>query len=413
MKGTAPRGLWSLQDLARAAQLRRSAKTRAENLMIVDMVRNDLGRIAVPGSVRVSGLFAVEQYETVWQMTSTVEASTAARLPDILRALFPCASVTGAPKVRTMQIIAELEQSPRGIYTGCMGYLAPDGRAQFNVAIRTAHIDRELERAEYGVGGGILWGSSARREFDECLTKARVLGGGAPSFELLETLLWEPGSGYALLDGHLRRLGASARYFAFDVDAAAVKRRLLADAAAFPRRPRRVRLLVSRTGSVRLETQDCAAGTLTLHPPAARGPGAPAAWRVRLAPEPVRAEDRFLYHKTTRRDVYERARASCPDCDDVILWNASGEVTESTIANIVTRSRGRLLTPPVSAGLLPGVFRERLLRRRVIAEAPIVRADLARSEAVYLINSVRGWIPCRLDSPDEIQDQPRTRRNAT
>ena len=226
MKGTAGRGLWFEQDEAQAAALQRSEKDRAENLMIVDMVRNDFGRVARPGTVSVPRLFDVERYPTVWQMTSTVAAETEASLVDIFRALFPPASITGAPKRRTMQIIDELESTPRRVYCGAMGWIEPGRRASFNVAIRTPLVHRPTGAAEYGVGGGIVWDSDPDAEAHECRVKTRVLHHRPPSFELLETLRWSPAGGYDLEDLHLQRLANSARYFEFAMDDAKVRAQL-------------------------------------------------------------------------------------------------------------------------------------------------------------------------------------------
>ncbi len=226
MKGTAPRGRTLAEDQALIDWLHHSEKNRAENVMIVDMIRNDLGRIAAIGSIHVPRLFDIERYPTVLQMTSTVNAETEAGFPEIMAALFPCASITGAPKVRTMQIIAALEGTPRGLYTGCIGYLAPGRQAQFNVAIRTVTIDRLSSQAEYGVGGGIVWDSEGEDEYQECKIKARVLAQAPPAFDLLETMLWEPESGYFLLQEHLSRLAASAEYFQFTADLEAISREL-------------------------------------------------------------------------------------------------------------------------------------------------------------------------------------------
>ncbi len=211
MKGTSPRGLWSADDAAQAEALRTSVKNQAENVMIVDMVRNDLGRVARLGSVGVRSLFDVEKYPTLWQMTSTVKCETSASVPEIFGALFPAASITGAPKVRTMAIISELEDSPRRIYTGSIGFIAPGGFAQFNVAIRTVLIDRHAQAAEYGVGGGIVWDSVPETEFEECQTKSRILTTPRPQFALLETMRWTPKEGFYLLDLHLRRLARISR----------------------------------------------------------------------------------------------------------------------------------------------------------------------------------------------------------
>jgi para-aminobenzoate synthetase/4-amino-4-deoxychorismate lyase len=381
MKGTAQRGLSWREDEARARELQASEKNRAENVMIVDMIRNDLGRIARTGTVKVRSLFDIERYPTLLQMTSTVAAETAASVSEIFRALFPCASITGAPKVRTMEIIAELEDNPRGVYTGCIGWWAPGRQAQFNVAIRTVHIDRDAGRVEYGVGGGIVWDSVDLDEYRECEVKARVLYAESPDFRLLETLLWIPGRGYFLLDRHLSRLVNSARYFGYWVDLDNIRAHLEQAAASLPSARHRVRLLVDEEGGAQVET----------YPLARAFPRKP--WKVALATAPVDSRDRFLYHKTTHRAVYDAARAEHPDCDDVILRNERGEITEAALANIVVRFGHELITPPVECGLLTGTYRAHLLDHGSIREGILTLADLARADAVYLINSVRGWIP--------------------
>ena len=352
MKGTAARGRTPAEDRANARWLYRSEKNRAENVMIVDMIRNDLGRIARTGSVRVPRLYAVEKYPTVWQMTSTVEARTAASLPDILRALFPCASITGAPKVKTMEIIAAIETTPRNIYTGAIGFIGPDRRARFSVAIRTILIDKTASLAEYGVGGGIVWDSTAEEEYEECLTKAKIIlhPASPPPFQLLETMLWTPDQGYFLLERHLARLRESARYFGYRYDERRIDAALSEAAGRLAPGPHRVRLRLSQDG-----TAEC--DTAPLEP----SDGRPL--RVRLARHPIDTRDPFVLHKTTRREHYEAARAPFPDADDVILYNEAGEVTESCIANVVILRNGRLVTPPLSCGLLNGTYRAELLER--------------------------------------------------
>lgn len=390
MKGTAPRGLTLAADADQARRLARCEKNRAENLMILDMVRNDLGRIAQPGSVRVPGLFDLERYRTLWQMTSTVDARTDAPLPDILAGLFPCASITGAPKVRTMQIIAELEDRPRGLYTGCVGYIGPGRRAQFNVAIRTVQIDLRAGRAEYGVGGGIVWDSIDSNERQECLTKAAVLMHRRPSFRLLETLLWRGlGSGYFLLRRHLARLAGSAEYFGMDCDTEAIARQLAEAATAFPPGRQRVRLLVSHDGQAEIQ-----------HSPLPSASHPRRAWRVAITSQPIDSQEVLLYHKTTHRGAYDAARAAGPaDCDDVILVNERGQITESTFANVVIQRAGQLLTPPVDSGLLAGTFRGALLQAGRIGEAVITIDDFRTADRVWLINSVRGFIRVQRSSP--------------
>lgn len=377
MKGTGMRGLWPAQDAARKSRLAASAKDRAENVMIVDMVRNDLGRIAVTGSVGVEGLFELERYPTVWQMTSTVSARTRTEIADIFKALFPAASITGAPKVRASEIITALETSPRGVYTGSIGYLAPGRRACFNVAIRTAVVDRDRGTIIYGTGSGIVRDSTAATEYAECLLKARIVTAASPPYSLLETLLWEPDNGFLLLEEHLQRLAASAEHLDFPVDLPRVRQRLDALAAGLPSTPQRVRLLLARDGSIRTE----AAGLRT----------SVSRLRLGLAATPIDKTEPFLYHKTTQRTTYETARASRPDCDDVVLWNANGEITETSIANLVAEVDGKLLTPPVECGLLPGVFRGWLLSRGEIEEHRITLDDLRRAKRIFAVNSVRRW----------------------
>ncbi len=378
MKGTAPRGRTLAEDRQRMAGLRASAKDQAENVMIVDMIRNDLGRIARFGSVHVPALLAVERYPTLLQMTSTVEAHSDAPPDAILAALFPCASITGAPKVRTMQLIAGLEGGPRGVYTGAIGYLTPDRRARFNVAIRTVLVDRAGGAASYGVGSGIVWDSDADAEYDECRLKAQVLTRRFPDFELLETMRWTAQSGVVRLARHLARLAGSAEYFGFGLDLQAVRGRLAALRPADLPDPARLRLLANRQGELRLEVYP-------LEPAAAAAPV-----RLGLARAAVDEDDVFLYHKTTQRAVYEHARAGRPDCDDVLLWNRRGELTESTIANLALALDGRLVTPPVASGLLPGVLRAELLESGEIQEQILTLDDLARCQGIYLLSSLRG-----------------------
>jgi para-aminobenzoate synthetase/4-amino-4-deoxychorismate lyase len=382
MKGTAPRGRTLAEDEAQAQALRTSPKNRAENVMIVDMIRNDLGRVATIGSVAVPQLFTVERYPTLWQMTSTVTATTPVGVTGLFQALFPCASITGAPKVSTMRLIAALEGEPRGVYTGAIGYLAPDEgrcRARFSVGIRTVVVDKVAGQAEYGVGSGIVWDAETEAEYAECLLKARLLTVEPPVFALLESLRWTPDGGYWLLEGHLQRLGEAAAYFDVPLSIPAVQNALAELAASLSPRPYKVRLLVERDGCVRVEATP-------LEPMPTRP------LQVALAPEPVDPADPFLYHKTTHRRVYERALAARPGYDDVLLWNTRGELTESTRANLVVRLHGRLYTPPVDCGLLPGVLRAALLAEGVIHERILTPADLARSEGIWLINSVRGWM---------------------
>lgn len=376
MKGTAPRGRFTVEDLRHADRLQLSVKDRAENVMIVDMVRNDLGRVARIGSVRVGRLWEVERYATLWQMTSTVTAETELPTVELLAALFPCASVTGAPKVSTMRLLAELETEPRGVYTGSVGFIAPGRRAQFNVAIRTVTVDRQRGQVEYGTGSGITWDSSADEEYAECMEKALVLRGPEPAFCLVETLCWTPTAGYVLLERHLERLRDSAAYFDFALDEERIRHALREAARAFAA-PQRVRLQLAQGGEVHIDSSPLVRSR--------RGPV-----RLKLSPLPVDSRDRFLFHKTTRRDQYERALGACSETDDVLLWNERGEITETTIGNIVLRLDGELVTPPVECGLLPGTMRAELLARGRVRERRITLDRLGRYAELYRINSVRG-----------------------
>lgn len=375
MKGTVKRGRWLEEDRDLAQWLGDSSKDRAENVMIVDLLRNDLGKVSVPGSVRVSSLFDLERFETVWQMTSTVESTLkeGTSLVDLMTALFPCGSVTGAPKIRTMQIIRELERFPRGAYTGAIGFLKPGGDCIFNVAIRTVVIDTETNVATFGVGGGVTIDSTAEREYEECLVKSRFLHASPAEFQLFESMLLEDGE-YFLLARHLERLRDSAAFFGFvfctEEITLALKRVGVAANG-------KVRLTLWKDGRIEIELS-------AIEPFESR--------RVALATEPVDSSDRFLYHKTTKRDFYTAQLAARPVCEDIIFWNERGEVTESTIANVVVSIDGQLFTPPVESGLLAGTFRNQLLAEGKIKERVITVEELKNIKEFYLINSVRRFI---------------------
>ena len=387
MKGTAPRGRWPEEDDEAADRLVASAKDRAENAMIVDLLRNDLGRICRPGSVEVARMFETERYETVWQLTSTIDGVLRpdVTLLDAFRALFPSGSVTGAPKVRTTRIIADLEDSARGPYCGAIGYLAPPGSgepyAHFNVAIRTVVLDAQTRTAEYGVGGGITHDSSAAGEYDEIVAKARVLTDLRPGFELFESLAHSPTEGYRHVDEHLQRMSASARYFGFrfEPEAAAAELKLAVIDRA---EPVVVRLTLARDGSLSADVRSV--------------PPAEGSVRVAIDDEPVDPSDVWLFHKTSRRAPYERRRDRRPDVDDVLLTNDRGEVTESTIANVAVVLGGAWVTPPLDAGLLPGTYRAALLGDGRLTERPIKVEELGGATQIALISSVRGWRPAVL-----------------
>lgn len=395
MKGTARRGRTLAEDWQQAEALRDSEKDRAENIMIVDMIRNDIGRVAQLGSVEVVKQFEVEKYPTCWQMTSTVcghlrgagfqPANGQAERPApqtvrMLKALFPCASITGAPKAKTMEIIRNIETTSRKIYTGSIGFITPQGESCFNVAIRTALIDQKAGLLEYGVGGGIVWDSDAADEYEETLTKARVLTQPRPDFRLLETMLWEPETSIFLLDGHMQRLGKSAAYLDVPLEMHEVQAELDRVVAELKPVAHRIRILVGRDGEIEVQTFELEMVAEDAAP-----------LRVALAETPIDSSDIFLFHKTTHRTVYEQAKAAFPAADDVILFNERGEITESCVANVVIRKGDRLVTPPVSCGLLAGTFRDDLLKRGEVFEAVITVADLKLAQEIYLVNSVRKW----------------------
>ncbi|MDO8752990.1 MAG: aminodeoxychorismate synthase component I [Anaerolineales bacterium] len=392
MKGTVKRGRTTLEDKVQAEWLYQSTKNRAENVMIVDMLRNDLGRIAEIGSVHVPELFAIEKYPTLFQMTSTVQAKTKASLTEIFSALFPCASITGAPKVSTMKIISELETTPRKIYTGSIGYISPNRKAQFNVAIRTALIDRENKTAEYGVGGGIVWDSTSADEYSEALLKARVLTMRPHplGFSLFETMLWTPKNGYFLLEKHIARLADSAEYFDFPFSKGQLEVFLDQTAGGFTS-PKRVKVLLDRFGELKDETIDFYSQEKR--------------FKVCLAKHPIDSGNVFLFHKTTRREIYPSPRAQDAvhggeGIDDLLLFNERDELTEFTIGNLVVEIDGEFFTPPLACGLLAGTFRSHLLETNQIKERVIHKDELSKCSKVFLVNSVRRWVEV------EIQKEP-------
>jgi para-aminobenzoate synthetase/4-amino-4-deoxychorismate lyase len=382
MKGTSKRGRWPAEDAARAHLLVNSAKERAENAMIVDLLRNDLGRVGDWGSVDVPSLFALERYETLWQLTSTVTARVRQQtsLVEVLEALFPCGSVTGAPKQRTMAMIAELEASRRGVYCGAVGLVAPAGspfRARFNVAIRTVVVDRSTGHATYGTGGGITWDSNPSSEYEELEAKAAILHRIPEDFELLETMAFLPAGGLRNLDRHLDRLAQSAAYFGFPHDPGRVRSTLSA-ALRDIHEPARVRLLLNRAGSATV-------GLGVMPAP----PQAPVVLEIDW--EPVISSEIWLYHKTTRRAGYDRRAARHPSADDVLMVNEHQELTETTVANLALHLDGFWWTPPVEAGCLPGVGRRRLLEEGRLRERTLTSDDLRAADGIAIVNSLRGW----------------------
>jgi len=430
MKGTARRGRTTREDRTQAEWLRNDAKNRAENIMIVDLLRNDLGRLCSFGSVRAEELFATERHPTLWQMTSTVSGTLRPEIGyrQIFRALFPCGSITGAPKVRAMQMLAELEGDPRGVYTGAIGYFSRQ-RTVFSVAIRTLEMDGELDaeidskadaateksaeepvhRGRMGVGSGIVIDSNAAEEYRECMLKAAFLTGLAKSpgpdatptpnlgsFSLVETMLWR--DGYPLLESHLARLEDSAAYFDFAYDLGQITAALQTEAEGFAPldfraedsrsgQSRKVRLLLDRSGGLKLESE-------------LLDPGQEKILRVRLSERRTDPDDPMLFHKTTHRPLYseEWNAARAAGFDDVLFLNRRGEVTESATGNVFLVKAGRWFTPPLECGLLAGVERRRQLETHPeMEERVLTPADFRSADALYLTNAVRGMRAMRIE----------------
>jgi para-aminobenzoate synthetase/4-amino-4-deoxychorismate lyase len=388
MKGTASRGRWPQEDQAYAQALANSAKDQAENVMIVDLLRNDLGKVSVPGSVHVPRLFELERFETLWQMTSTVESTLkdGTSLRELIAAVFPCGSITGAPKIRTMEIIRDLEPHPRGIYTGTIGLIRPGGDCTFNVAIRTIVLDSKSRTATFGVGGGITIDSTAEREYDECVVKSTFLRTRPVEFNLFESLLLEEGE-YFLLERHLERLSRSADYFSFEITESDVRQSLAELATSHSENQLKVKIEFDKSGKFRISSEKISADNEVR--------------RVALASKPVDSSNRFLFHKTTHRDFYMSELNQRHDCDDIIFWNERGEITESSIANIVVRIGDKLYTPPIESGLLAGTYRAQLIVEGSIRERVISIDDLRCASELFLINSVRKWMPAKLATSNE------------
>lgn len=371
MKGTAPRGMNNEQDLLQQ-QILHNEKNHAENLMITDLLRNDLGQIAQQGTVNVTSLFDAEKYPTVWQLTSTITAQLKdhTTLTDIFTALFPCGSITGAPKANTMKIIQALEKSPRGLYCGAIGVITPNDQAVFSVPIRTMVI--QDQQATYGVGGGITWDSTSQDEYQEVFHKMQVLYQSKVPEHLLESLLLEDGK-YFLYDEHLQRLKSSAVYFDFAFHQDEIERALQQLKDKYSAGRWKVRLLLDKKGVIECEAQSITVLTSPLY--------------VSWAENSVQSDNVFLYHKTTKRDFYPKATLD----HEILLFNEKNEVTEFVNGNFVWFHQGEWLTPPLQSGLLNGTMRQHLLVQGKIKERIIHKKDLQESCKIAFINSVRGW----------------------
>jgi len=395
MKGTIERGKNIREDKAKVSELKNSAKEAAGNLMIVDLIRNDLGKISKTGSVGVSSLFEVERYDTLFQMTSTIRSTLkdGTTYFDIFRSLFPGGSVTGAPKIRTMQILKDLEGGDRNVYCGALGMIFPGKKAVFNLPIRTISITGGAGKVlaegkgEMGVGGGITSDSDAEEEYRECLLKARFLTERYRPFCLIETIRWE--GRFKSFREHLKRMRNSAEYFGFRFDRRKITAALEGAAKGFVKGlPYRVRLLLSKDGGIDVESSEIARG---IRP----GMGSAAISGRRTDPGDI-----FLYHKTTNRGLYdsEYRRYRSKGYFDVIFLNTKGEVCEGAISNVIIKKGGRSYTPPLSCGLLPGIFRGRLLKEHRVNEKVLLLKDLLDADKVFLCNSVRGLVEVKLTS---------------
>ena len=382
MKGTLRRGRDGNEDRLAAKHLRQDEKNCSEHVMIVDLLRNDLGRICAPGTVQVQNLFQVERYATLLQMTSTICGMLRPHLnlAEIFSSLFPSGSITGAPKIRTMQIIQELEASPRGVYTGAIGHVQPGGKSEFSVAIRT--LELHGVQALMGVGGGIVADSSAASEWQECLLKSSFLTRNAPKFSLIETLLWD-GTAASALPLHLDRIESSAQYFDFVCDRDALSAQILTYCQHLPQGKRhRVRVVMDAQGQLTLRSSVLENSEWT--------------GRIRMSAQSTNSHDLFLRHKTTHRTLYEQelAAARAEDFDEVLFLNERGECTEGAISNLFWVQDGQWRTPALDCGVLPGIFRQQLLRSQPNAtECVVTLHDLCSADAIFFCSAVRGLRP--------------------
>ena len=394
MKGTFPRGRNGAEDRHNADFMQNDEKNRAENLMIVDLLRNDLSRISVPGSVKLKSLYDVEKYRTLFQMTSTIESEVSDEMTivDLIKALFPCGSVTGAPKIRAMEIISELEVAPRGIYTGAIGFMAPDGDCCFSVPIRTVTIDRK-GRGEMGIGSAIVADSNAASEYDECLLKAQFATGEFRKFDLIESLRWSADEGYYLLDLHLNRLEETAEYFDFICDKAAILQDLENHAEWLdPEKAWKVRLLVSQTGEVSITS-------LPINKPPDQKIGI-----ITLSDKIVNSQNPLLFHKTTDREFYHQELSRHQTqygSYDVVFINEKGSLTGGAYNNIFLKLGDSLQTPALEAGLLAGTLRQSMIKDSTInlIITQLSKTDLLKAEKIYMGNSVRGLVEVVFKDP--------------
>jgi para-aminobenzoate synthetase/4-amino-4-deoxychorismate lyase len=411
MKGTAAKGYNGLQEQRNSRALHHDPKNRSENVMIVDLLRNDLARLMHghgESRVFVDSLFDVESYESLLQMTSTIKARSAPstmaslQLTELFRALFPCGSITGAPKIRTMQIIDELEKERRGVYTGAIGYFGPDGSAVFNVPIRTIRLQKNS--GEMGIGAGITHDSIPEEEWQESLLKGRFLTHSQPDFQLFETILWRPETGYWLLDEHLLRLASGANFFRFSCDLKKIRLLLQQEASTLSGGCHRLRLVLAKDGRASLATVACPPPLCTQLPVRPEQTDISGLATIDFSFHRVDTASPWPFYKTTMRTLYDTAykQAQEDGLFDYIFCNTAGEVTEGCITNIVIYREGAYLTPPVASGLLPGVMRGHLLTDAAVSviEKVLTPADVRAAEAIFVCNSVRGLVRVKM------QEQP-------
>ncbi len=389
MKGTISRGRTGKEDRFQMKALRASRKDRSENVMIVDLLRNDLGRISETGSVRTVRLYTVERYKTLFQMTSTIQArlKNGLSIYELFRSIFPSGSVTGAPKIRTMQIISELEKQERGVYTGAIGFFKPDRDAVFNVAIRTLLL--RDKSSEMGIGSGIVYDSDAKKEYEECNLKARFFTRKRKEFQLIETMRWSKRTGFFLLPYHLERLRSSAAYFNFSFN----EERIIQGLKGMSRRlspgfAYRIRLLLFPEGGISLRYQ-------RIKENQKRYP-----LRITFARRIINSQDVFPYHKTTNRQFYDREyqKAKRKGFYEVIFENERDEITEGAISNLFIRKGRTYYTPPIGCGLLNGVYRRYFIEKKaaLVKQKVLRRCDLYQADAIYLTNAVRGITQVKL-----------------
>ena len=387
MKGTIGRGRLLNEDKQNAKTLHFCPKNRSENIMIVDLLRNDLSRISRKDSVETRKFFSIEKYESLFQMTSTVEGKVrkGVSLYALFKATFPSGSVTGAPKISSMKIIDKLEKSPRKIYTGSIGLLAPNGESTFNVAIRTLLIDKSKKKGEMGIGSGIVYDSDPKSEYDECILKAKFLTEKIKDFSLIETLLWEPGKGCPLLKFHLERLSASAEYFDYKFSKKAVGAFLDKLSKDFDNKCYRVRFLLNKNGEMSVS-----------HKIAEKSNSYKL---IIFSTKKTDPTDKFLFHKTTNRNIYDREHKKYKDKGffDVIFCNKHNQVTEGAISNIIIKKGGKYYTPPIECGLLDGVYKRYLISEKIlnIQERILTSDDIKTAQRIFLTNAVRGMVPVR------------------